>query len=354
MEKNHSPNIIFDFNLEINRRFLLQREYQESKTNVQPLVSICVQTYQHENYIADCLDGILMQKTNFPFEIILGEDDSQDNTRQICIEYADKYPERIRLYLRDRKLTQLKDQHGKLIRRLNGIFTRKSAGGKYIAMCEGDDYWTDPLKLQKQVDFLEANESYSLCVSGYLKYNVYTNEAESIITIPPNVVKGAEGYTFTLEHTKENWLTKTLTALFRNDKEILEKTYNYKYGRDINLYYHMLKSGKGFYFTTEMGTYRIHKGGINSMKQGKVNTVAAYNVYRELYNVNKDEWTRSKSLKSTLHYFNFNLYEGSGENSFKENANLYFQAIKLVRNFTDIKLLFTNLLSPSFKLKLKK
>src|SRR3954469_12007804 len=68
-----------------------------------PLVSVCVQTYQHVNYIKDCMEGILMQQTNFPFEILLGEDQSTDGTREICIEYAQKYPDKIRLFLHHRE-----------------------------------------------------------------------------------------------------------------------------------------------------------------------------------------------------------------------------------------------------------
>lgn len=164
---------------EIERRFLLQEEYMGTNkpvNHIEPLVSVTVAAYQHEPYIKQCLEGILMQQTNFPFEIILGEDDSKDNTRAICIEYAEKYPEKIRLFLRDRNISHLKDKNGKLIKRLNGVFgfSRMSARGKYLACCEGDDYLTDPLKLQKQVDFLEENPEYVLV--GSLAGKIYEKE----------------------------------------------------------------------------------------------------------------------------------------------------------------------------------
>src|SRR6478735_1262142 len=78
-------------------------EEYPSKANTNPLVSVCVQTYQHVNYIKECLDGILMQQTDFPFEVLLGEDQSTDGTREICIEYAQKYPDKIRLFLHHRE-----------------------------------------------------------------------------------------------------------------------------------------------------------------------------------------------------------------------------------------------------------
>lgn len=148
----------------LEERFLLQKEYlgdNKLVNQVLPLVSVTVATYQHVNYIRQCLEGILMQKTNFPYEIIVGEDGSVDGTQDICKEYAEKYPDRIRLFIRDRNLSQFVAENGK-VTRFNGIWNRMSARGKYIAWCEGDDYWIDPLKLQKQVDFLESHPDYGL------------------------------------------------------------------------------------------------------------------------------------------------------------------------------------------------
>lgn len=125
-----------------------------------PIVSVCVITYQHKDFIAQCLESILMQKTSFPFEIILGEDESIDGTREICIQYADKYPQQIRLFLRNRQ--DVICVNGRPTGRYNFIENLKAAQGKYIALCDGDDYWTDPHKLQKQVDFLENNPRYSM------------------------------------------------------------------------------------------------------------------------------------------------------------------------------------------------
>src|SRR5690554_3094387 len=134
---------------------------QEHQNNVSenPMVSICVQTYQHVDYIKACLDGILNQETNFSIEVLLGEDSSTDGTREICIEYAKKHPEKIRLFLHHRENNIFIEE--KPSGRFNFMFNLLSARGKYIALCEGDDYWTDPLKLQKQVDFLEENKNYS-------------------------------------------------------------------------------------------------------------------------------------------------------------------------------------------------
>ncbi len=126
-----------------------------------PLISVCVITYQQVNYIRNCLDAILMQRTSFPFEIIIGEDESKDGTREVCLEYAEKYPEKISLFLRSRK--DVIYVNGSPNGRYNFIECIKSAKGKYIAICEGDDFWTDPNKLQKQADFLETHSEYVGC-----------------------------------------------------------------------------------------------------------------------------------------------------------------------------------------------
>lgn len=126
----------------------------------EPMVSVHVSTYQHADFIRDCLDGVLMQETDFPVEIIIGEDESSDGTREICREYADRHPDKIRLFLHRRENNI--SIHGRPTGRFQFAYSHFIARGKYIAICEGDDYWTDPMKLQKQIDFLEENEEYVL------------------------------------------------------------------------------------------------------------------------------------------------------------------------------------------------
>lgn len=138
------------------------RKVEEYPNSVgkKPLVSVCVITYQHAPYIRDCLDGILMQETDFSFEILLGEDQSSDGTREICIEYAKKHPDKIRLFLHHRENNMMLNSFpdGKF----NFLYNLGSIRGKYIALCEGDDFWTDKMKLQKQVDFLNGHPEYSM------------------------------------------------------------------------------------------------------------------------------------------------------------------------------------------------
>jgi glycosyltransferase involved in cell wall biosynthesis len=109
-------------------------------------------TYNHEAYIQEAIDGVLMQKTDFPIELVIGEDCSTDKTREICCEYQMKYPNIIKLLLPEKNIGMQQNSYNVLM----------ACTGKYIALCEGDDYWTDPYKLQKQVNFLESHSEYGI------------------------------------------------------------------------------------------------------------------------------------------------------------------------------------------------
>ncbi len=117
-------------------------------------------TYNHAPYIAQAIEGVLQQKTNFPFELVIGEDCSTDATREIVFEYQKKHPEVIRVITSDINVGMQK----------NGLRTMKACRGKYIAYCEGDDYWHHPYKLQKQVDYMENHPE---CGMVYSSYDIY-------------------------------------------------------------------------------------------------------------------------------------------------------------------------------------
>ncbi len=127
-----------------------------------PVVSVVVPTYQHAPFIAECIRSILVQETNFPVEILIGEDESTDGTRGICEQLAAEHPDQIRLFLRSRR--DVIYIFGKPTGRANFIGLLREAKGQFIAICEGDDFWTDPHKLQKQVDLLRSDPD---CMGSY-------------------------------------------------------------------------------------------------------------------------------------------------------------------------------------------
>ena len=161
----------------------------------QVMVSIICNAYNHEKYIRDALDGFVMQKTNFVYEILVHDDASTDTTADIIREYEAKYPELIK------PIYQTENQYSKE-EGLVGKIQRARALGKYIAICEGDDFWTDPLKLQKQVDALEAHPEIDMCTHRASKVKEYDKkfiamvepaDHDTILT-QAQVIKGGGGY----------------------------------------------------------------------------------------------------------------------------------------------------------------
>ena len=129
---------------------------------MEPLVSVKMITYNHAPYIAQAIEGVLMQKTSFPFELVIGEDCSTDGTREIVVDYKTRFPHIIRVVTSERNVGMMK----------NGLRTLAECKGKYIAFCEGDDYWHRQDKLQMQVDYMEKHPRCGLIHSDYNRYIV--------------------------------------------------------------------------------------------------------------------------------------------------------------------------------------
>jgi glycosyltransferase involved in cell wall biosynthesis len=132
----------------------------------EPLVSVKMITYNHGPYIAQAIEGVLQQRTNFVFELVIGEDCSTDGTREIVLDYQKKYPDIIRVIATDQNVGMKK----------NSLRTLKACRGKYLAFCEGDDYWHHPLKLQKQADHLESHPECGLVYSSHDRYFVHSHK----------------------------------------------------------------------------------------------------------------------------------------------------------------------------------
>lgn len=249
-----------------------------------PLVSIDCITYNHAPYIRQCLESFLKQKTNFPFEILIHDDASTDGTADIIREYEERYPNIIK------PIYQSENQYSKAIS-ISTKYNFPRAKGKYIALCEGDDYWIDPLKLQKQVDLLENNSDCSLCCGGYQKQTEL--EKQLICEKKEDLF-----FKFDLEDWSKKWLTKTLTVIFRSEflQEYLSITY--KYRRDIHLFYFLLKKGKGLYLSEILGVYNIHETGICSMVAKNVNAMHSYSCYKEIFEYYEDDISRKMFLTS--------------------------------------------------------
>jgi len=219
---------------------------KEWKNNpCQPLVSISCITYNHEKYIEDALQGFLSQETDFPFEILIHDDASTDRTVNILREYEVKYPKLIK------PIYQKENQYSRGIK-ISATYQYPRALGKYIAMCEGDDYWIDPYKLQKQVDFLEANPDYGMTYSKVIYFIQKKNKYDHYF--------GGDKETF--EELLFGNSVPTLTACFRLDlfqeyqQDIKPETRNWLMG-DYPMWLYFAQKNKIKYENRVTGVYRV-------------------------------------------------------------------------------------------------
>ena len=219
-------------------------------------VSVSVITYNHEKYIKKAIDSILMQKTDFKYEILLGEDDSIDGTRDIVKDYGIRYPDRIRVFLNSRK--NVLRINGTATGRLNLINNITQARGKYVALLEGDDYWTDPHKLQKQVNLLESRPDFSMCFHWVDQFNQNSKKIKYPRYGPKSV---KEFYTFDDLLRCGNFIG-TCSVMFRN--KLFAKFPSWFYHIPVGDFpLHLINSRFGnIGFIDEcMGVYRIHEKG---------------------------------------------------------------------------------------------
>lgn len=245
--------------------------------SVIPLVSICCTTYNHVNYIRQCLDGFVMQKTNFFVEVLIYDDASTDGTQSIIREYEAKFPHLIK------PIYQTENQYSKGVK-VTLRYNYPRMRGKYIALCEGDDYWTDPYKLQKQVDFLEKHPDYVMCSHRFSKYwqesDVWEEDAD----------KDFKGADYDLQNLiGGKWLTQTLTVMFRRSVLDLHQYERYGMSIDMILFYELLKQGKGYCFPEVMGVYRYHNGGVWSEVSQNRRQLIEFKTRLAIYNVERSD-----------------------------------------------------------------
>ncbi len=209
------------------------------------MVSVSMITYNHEKFIAEAIEGVVMQKTNFPFELVIGEDCSTDSTRAICIEYQKKYPDIIKLRLPE-------TNQGMMLNWINNI---NFGQGKYTALCDGDDYWSDPYKLQKQVDFMEANPDFAMC--SHKVHTLMCGVLDENIEIEKDVLT-------TEDLIQKDWALLTASIFFRKDAHKTPDWYYTVKNGDYALQLIVSLSGKIKFLPEYMAVYRQHLGGMSS------------------------------------------------------------------------------------------
>jgi len=285
------------------------------------MVSICCTTYNHEEYIAAALDSFLMQKTNFHFEVLVHDDASTDKTAEIIKDYEGKYPDIIK------PIYQIENQYSKGKRTETFVFAK--ANSKYISWCEGDDYWTDPHKLQKQVDYMENHSECSLCVHAAKQImgdKVVacvrpSNRNKSFTTA--EVILGGGGLFATSSMLFPTKLVKNLPEFFLNCSV-----------GDYPLTIYLSLIGKVYYIDNVMSAYRIMvKNSWSSTIQANPQKYIEHIKMMEKMLNQVDEYTNyahSNAVKNRIVKYQFNIMLQQG--AFKEIKKVPYKEIYLSLN----------------------
>ena len=271
------------------------------------LVSIQCMTYNHASYIEDAMNGFCMQQTPFPYVAIIVDDASTDGEPEVILRYLDgnfdmvearewetddahyiyaRHKDNINCYF---AVILLKYNFYSIKKNKKPLFAEFEKTVKYIALCEGDDYWTDPLKLQKQYDILEAHPECAFCVHDYTEYlqNAlkFRNHHFPIPFLKePGVVLDMDYY------LSGPFFTKYLTAMYRKSAMISSKFLKYDILIDMAMFFALFTQGKAFLMTDVMGCYRMHDGGVYS---GKDRQPLLRDFFSNIYSICREERSRN-------------------------------------------------------------
>lgn len=270
-------------------------------------VSVCVITYNHEDYIDECLNSILQQKTDFKYEIVVGEDGSKDDTRSRILKLLKKYTE---------KLLLLPDE-GNLGMMPNFIRTLTSCSGEYIALCEGDDYWTDPYKLQKQVDFLEEHKDFSICFTNTSYLDTNSGELKKVITTDRDVLDINDLF-------YKNYIA-TQTVVYRAQDMVLPAGFDELQVGDWPLHVLMAQFGKIRHLDDHTAVYRVHQSNVWQKKDSLYKQEKMAEATEFLYQTLQEPFKplATKKLQAS-YYFLSSSYLKAGD---KDKAKNYYDRL---------------------------
>ena len=282
-------------------------------------VSVQIITYNHEKYIAQAMESALMQVADFDYEIVIGEDCSTDSTRDIVIDFQERYPERIRLLLHEKNIGAS----------FNDVQTYQACRGQYIALLEGDDYWTDPFKLQKQVDFLDNHPECAICCHD-VKW-IYEMEVENQgFFSPPNQKK---------IYTLDDLLTggtifATCTTMYR--KGLFGEYPEWFYAMPTGDWPRNLlnaQHGDIGRISECMATYRVHDGGVwSSMDriQRFKSRIKGYEMIQKYLDLSDPSKKKLNAKLFKIYYLLCDIYVKNGDLA---NARTYLK--KYIRHLRD-------------------
>lgn len=254
-----------------------------------PLVSIMCITYNHAPYIEQALEGYLMQKTNFSFEILISDDASTDGTTEIIKKYEKLYPNLIK------PIYHTENQYSKGPN-VAITYYLPEAKGKYIAASEGDDFWTDPNKLQKQVDFMEAHKEYSLCF--------HNADVISEVEEERNMYSHLETRDYSGYEIFKKWTIPTCSVLFRNVLNFPIETFKDVCFGDIFLFLNLAEIGKLYCLNEKMGCYRRNDGGVSfEMTVNKAKKLIRQYEFMKIHFAHRPEYLEVCNESILIHYW---------------------------------------------------
>ena len=237
-----------------------------------PVVSVRIVTYNHEKFIRECIDSVLSQKTDFDFEIVIGEDCSQDKTREICFEYQKKHSDKIRVICWYENVSKLGG---------NGRRTIAHCRGEYVAFLEGDDYWTDSLKLQKQIDLIRATGSIG-CVANYVTLSSTGRLKETRY----------ESNGFISHDDLAHFYPHTATYVIKRDflekrEQLFPKIHAWY---DVVSTHCLVEVGKVAHLQDVVSVYRLTGEGVATSLSGQQKKILAVKQYLDLYLNGPTSW----------------------------------------------------------------
>jgi glycosyltransferase involved in cell wall biosynthesis len=306
----------------------LQLVYRNQTNKIKPIVSVHIVTYMHEQFISKCLEGILNQKTNFPIEIIINDDASTDNTQKIISDFQKKYPTLFKV------IFQTSNQFSVFGFKNIKIQMYEITNGKYITFCEGDDYWCDPYKLQKQVDFLENNDEY-IIHSGSAKIIRNNSVTEEIIGSHDYISKSFQIKDFFYQNNLVTCTVMYRNIINKNDSDFFNDA---AFGDWYQYVFLMNKSKKKAYRSSDiLSVYRIHDKGIYNgmdLMERHESYIKQINLIKKLVKYKK----KTKLIVDSLNFYCFEKYK---------------IAVKSRKYTLAFKIFLQNLLLTKFRINLK-
>lgn len=288
-----------------------------------PKVSVIMLTYNHAPYLRQAIEGVLSQKTNFPFELIICNDNSPDNTDEVMGKFTEKYPDIIKYFKHEKNIGFVENQR----------FAFSLAKGEYLAYCEGDDYWTDDNKLQFQSDFLDKNTDYMMVTA---RNQLFIQNENKLTSDGKDHLFADKEF---LDYTQDSFFisrpTQTFTYMIRKKFMDLKWIDIYPNYRDLYYFYHLLEFGKGRSFNKVVGVYRLHDGGVFSSLEFEKQHRTSINIFKNIKRENNDSRANTQIIKD-LDQLILQYYYRKEFKSPIINADLYtaiFDRFSLSGNF---------------------